>query len=192
MEITTGSSQSASETGLLRQMVDALREAGFAPNQLQGAYDKTELLDKYAKLAQELGRLPTSPELRLKAHSDSGFPSHNTFGRFGSKVELVRQMVEALHGILPAIQPEGISDLSAAELKFSGNAQQRKRDYLLHHGTLLYAFDLTLLVATFARMSDSRRIRYSSPPTFTSVPPYLEKITSSPFLTSSGTSLPSS
>ena len=36
---------------------DALREAGFGPNQLQGAYDKTELLDKYAKLAQEQWRM---------------------------------------------------------------------------------------------------------------------------------------
>jgi lipoate-protein ligase A len=35
----------------------------------------------------------------------------------------------------------GISDLATAGLKFSGNAQQRKRDHLLHHGTILYAFD---------------------------------------------------
>jgi lipoate-protein ligase A len=38
--------------------------------------------------------------------------------------------------------PAGISDLAAAGRKFSGNAQQRKRRFLLHHGTLLYAFDL--------------------------------------------------
>jgi lipoate-protein ligase A len=37
---------------------------------------------------------------------------------------------------------EGTSDLARAGRKFSGNAQQRKRAYLLHHGTLLYAFDL--------------------------------------------------
>jgi lipoate-protein ligase A len=36
----------------------------------------------------------------------------------------------------------GISDLVLGGRKFSGNAQQRKRRYLLHHGTLLYAFDL--------------------------------------------------
>jgi lipoate-protein ligase A len=38
--------------------------------------------------------------------------------------------------------PEGISDLALGGRKFSGNAQQRKRRHLLHHGTLLYAFDL--------------------------------------------------
>jgi lipoate-protein ligase A len=32
--------------------------------------------------------------------------------------------------------------LAAAGRKFSGNAQQRKRTHLLHHGTLLHDFDL--------------------------------------------------
>jgi lipoate-protein ligase A len=40
------------------------------------------------------------------------------------------------------VRPAGISDLVLEDRKFSGNAQQRKRDHLLHHGTLLYAFDL--------------------------------------------------
>jgi lipoate-protein ligase A len=42
-----------------------------------------------------------------------------------------------------AAEQAGISDLTLADRKFSGNAQQRKRSFLLHHGTLLYAFDLT-------------------------------------------------
>ncbi len=47
----------------------------------------------------------------------------------------------ALDG-LAAAGPAGVSDLAADGRKFSGNAQQRKRDFLLHHGTLLYDFDL--------------------------------------------------
>src|SRR5262249_12966607 len=43
---------------------------------------------------------------------------------------------------LPGIERAGTSDLAAAGRKFSGNAQQRKRRFLLHHGTLLYDFDL--------------------------------------------------
>ena len=35
----------------------------------------------------------------------------------------------------------GISDLAVGDCKVSGNAQQRKRKHVLHHGTLLYAFD---------------------------------------------------
>jgi len=46
---------------------------------------------------------------------------------------------------LPDVQQAGISDLAFGERKFSGNAQQRKQNALLHHGTLLYAFDLALL-----------------------------------------------
>jgi lipoate-protein ligase A len=43
------------------------------------------------------------------------------------------------------IEQAGISDLTLEGRKVSGTAQQRKRSYLLHHGTLLYAFDPMLL-----------------------------------------------
>jgi lipoate---protein ligase len=48
----------------------------------------------------------------------------------------------ALSGLLPDLEHEGTSDLSSGGRKFSGNAQQRKRNHVLHHGTLLYDFDL--------------------------------------------------
>lgn len=44
-----------------------------------------------------------------------------------------------------AIEQAGISDLIVAGRKFSGTAQQRKRSFLLHHGTLLYDMDLSLI-----------------------------------------------
>lgn len=54
-----------------------------------------------------------------------------------------------LDRIATALQPHagsmvlcGSSDLTLAGRKFSGNSQQRKRTHLLHHGTLLHAFDL--------------------------------------------------
>jgi len=37
----------------------------------------------------------------------------------------------------------GISDLTIDAMKFSGNAQHRKSESVLHHGTLLLNFDLT-------------------------------------------------
>jgi lipoate-protein ligase A len=43
------------------------------------------------------------------------------------------------------IEQAGISDLVFAGRKFSGTAQQRKRSFLLHHGTLLYDMDLSLI-----------------------------------------------
>ncbi|MBI3822224.1 MAG: lipoate--protein ligase family protein [Planctomycetes bacterium] len=40
---------------------------------------------------------------------------------------------------------QGHSDLTLGDRKFSGNSQQRKRTHLLHHGTLLFAFDFASL-----------------------------------------------
>jgi len=60
-----------------------------------------------------------------------------------SYVCILDRVREALAGLLPTIERAGTSDLMAGGLKFSGNAQQRKRSHLLHHGTLLYDFDLS-------------------------------------------------
>jgi lipoate-protein ligase A len=49
-------------------------------------------------------------------------------------------VASALRGDAAGIETAGISDLAVAGLKCSGNAQQRKREHLLHHGTLLYEF----------------------------------------------------
>jgi lipoate-protein ligase A len=52
---------------------------------------------------------------------------------------------QALAERVGPIEQAGISDLALEGRKFSGTAQQRKRSFLLHHGTLLYSFDLLLL-----------------------------------------------
>lgn len=54
---------------------------------------------------------------------------------------ILARMVNALRPLVPAAV-EGSSDLAVSGVKFSGNAQQRKRNYFLHHGTLLCGFDL--------------------------------------------------
>jgi lipoate-protein ligase A len=55
---------------------------------------------------------------------------------------ILRKIVSSLSAMHPDIHQAGISDLAIGDRKFSGSAQQRKREYLLHHGTLLYNFDL--------------------------------------------------
>lgn len=40
------------------------------------------------------------------------------------------------------IELAGTSDLAIGSLKFSGNAQRRKRDHVLFHGTFLFQFDI--------------------------------------------------
>ncbi len=46
---------------------------------------------------------------------------------------------------LDSFQIQGISDLTWKGRKFSGNAQHRKQSYILHHGTILYNFDLNII-----------------------------------------------
>ncbi|SRR5260370_42578403 len=74
---------------------DAVREAGYTGNQLTAAYDENELMDKFAKLAQELGRLPVRGDLHVKAHADKEFPSAPTFRkRLGGKLELIKRLTD--------------------------------------------------------------------------------------------------
>ena len=48
----------------------------------------------------------------------------------------------ALNAEATAVTRSGTSDLVVNERKISGNAQRRMRSFVLHHGTILYDFDL--------------------------------------------------
>lgn len=63
----------------------------------------------------------------------------------------LRPEIESIHGSydyilghivrsigVPGLQRAGISDIALGELKVSGSAQRRNKDFVLHHGTLLY------------------------------------------------------
>jgi lipoate-protein ligase A len=58
---------------------------------------------------------------------------------------ILERIRAGLDDALPGIELAGGSDLALGGRKFSGNAQQRKRRHVLHHGSLLYAFDLDLV-----------------------------------------------
>jgi hypothetical protein len=77
---------------------DATKEAGFCENKMQSAYSDDWLLECYANLFCELGHIPTSPEIRMKARSDADFPSHNTFSRLGSKPQLLKKLLAFCQG----------------------------------------------------------------------------------------------
>lgn len=72
----------------------------------------------------------------------------------GDLVDLRRSYHFILEGVLALLKNLGISavfrpisDLALAdsEKKFSGNAQRRGRKFILHHGTILYDFNLALI-----------------------------------------------
>lgn len=64
---------------------DAIIEAGFESNKLNVAIPSDKILSQLADYICEIGKFPTSGDLRMKARSDINFPSHNTFNRFGGK-----------------------------------------------------------------------------------------------------------
>jgi len=72
---------------------DALQAAGYAPNKMQDAFSDRHLFEKYAMLVRELGHIPTSPEVRMKARNAADFPSHNTFSRLGSKQQFLNKFL---------------------------------------------------------------------------------------------------
>ncbi len=58
---------------------------------------------------------------------------------------ILGRIKNALEGIVSQIDLSGTSDLAIKGKKFSGNSQQRKRNHLLHHGTILYDFPLEVI-----------------------------------------------
>ncbi|HOJ34218.1 MAG TPA: lipoate--protein ligase family protein [Candidatus Hydrogenedentes bacterium] len=63
----------------------------------------------------------------------------------GSYCYILGRLVDSLQRRGVLAQHQGISDLAIQGMKFSGNAQRRRRHSILHHGTLLYSFDTTLI-----------------------------------------------
>lgn len=72
---------------------DAVTEAGCTPNSWNVSLGETDLIESYASLVRELGHIPVVAELKLKSKQDSGFPSHNTFRRFGSKAQQIARLI---------------------------------------------------------------------------------------------------
>lgn len=70
---------------------DALQEAGFLPNELVEAYDKDSLLESYASLSNEQGKLITSSDMRLISRNGTEIPNWKTYQKhFGSKAKFIK------------------------------------------------------------------------------------------------------
>jgi hypothetical protein len=73
---------------------DALVEAGYLPNKLQGALDERVLIEQFISLIKELGKFPSPADYRLKAYKNKGFPSHSTIlHRLGNQLELAKKIL---------------------------------------------------------------------------------------------------
>jgi hypothetical protein len=72
---------------------DALQEAGFKPNELQGAFPDDLLIEKVIEVTRELGRVPVYADLRMRGAREKSFPSHGVFHRLGSKKQLIAKVL---------------------------------------------------------------------------------------------------
>jgi lipoate-protein ligase A len=70
-------------------------------------------------------------------------PYHNVTATNHSIMEQHRRTLESLLGA--PVETRGHTDLAIGGLKFSGNAQRRRKHFLLFHGSFLLHFDIELL-----------------------------------------------
>lgn len=122
---------------------DALIEAGFQPNQLQGPRSEEDLLGALASFVRELGHFPVANEIKLKARTEVGFPWHNTFAKFGSKQSLAGRLLdfcrkrghEDVASICDGVVSRAGRSTSTVEDGHTGATKQLGYVYLIKHGT---------------------------------------------------------
>lgn len=101
---------------------DAVREAGYEPNQPTSALDEKHILGKLVEFIRELGRYPTNADIRMKARNNPDFPSHTVFrNRIGKKAELAQRVIQycqdlgGLDDVVSACKPFAITSTTADE-----------------------------------------------------------------------------
>lgn len=72
---------------------DALKEAGYAPNEWQGKLKSGYVFEKVVEAARHFGRIPTIMELRMYGRDREDFPNEKTIHQhFGSKAKLLENL----------------------------------------------------------------------------------------------------
>ncbi len=69
---------------------DAQKEAGFEPNQLQGAHSDEFLIEKVVEITRKLGKFPTYREIEVERRFDADLPNNKVFQRLGTKERLAQ------------------------------------------------------------------------------------------------------
>ena len=86
----------------------AVREAGFEPNQRTQPIDEVFLIENFIPILRQHGRFPTTAEMRLQKRSDAGFPNEKTLrDRFGNRKQLASKVLAYCEG------RSGLDDVAA-------------------------------------------------------------------------------
>lgn len=73
---------------------DAQKDAGFMPNQLQGAHADEFLIEKMIGLARKLRKFPTYREIQVEKSNDPELPDKGAFYRLGTKEQLASKIMD--------------------------------------------------------------------------------------------------
>jgi len=101
---------------------DALVEAGYAGNQLQTAYSKDFLIEKFISLLRELGHVPVKGEFMRKSKADKTYPNQAVFYQEG-KEGLLRRVVHYCQDHPGHVD---VLTLCQGELKSANTIEKRK------------------------------------------------------------------
>lgn len=94
----TGIKKSAWYGKYWAQWGDALKEAGFGPNQLTPKRSEADMLDAVAGFTRELSKIPGEGELRIRTRRGDGFPHATTVRRLGNRRAIAVKLLSHLSG----------------------------------------------------------------------------------------------
>lgn len=78
---------------------EAVREAGFEPNERQRTFEESHLIEKFIAVMRELGRFPIVAELRIRKLTDPSIPNSSVYERrFGTKSQLAAKVRDYCNG----------------------------------------------------------------------------------------------
>ena len=100
---------------------DAVREAGFEPQEMQRSFNEEEKILRLIEVIRHYGKWPTTAEIKLYSRQTAGFPSHNTLSGLGSLQERQRLVFDYCNkekkhyqdvlSLIPKQKPEKVEDI---------------------------------------------------------------------------------
>ena len=120
---------------------DAVREAGYTPNQPSARYEDAFLFRKFIELTRSLGRIPAQGDLLMRARADVAFPDPTVYERFGSKASFLQKLAEHCRGCggledVVLLCERHLARISSFRRKPSPNAPQVGFVYLMKSGKI--------------------------------------------------------
>ena len=121
--------------------------------------DNTIVVGKYQNTYREINReFVDSHGIRVVRRLSGGGTVYHDLGNLNYTIitdagdlgeirfdQFCRPIVELLQGLGVPAELQGRNDMTAAGRKFSGNAQYVKQGRVMHHGTLMFSSDLSVL-----------------------------------------------